>query len=681
MSTNGDTDRTADSGTGAPQRARSAAGTWAFAAGALAGLIPFLLLLSAGSSSLVQWFPAGNLYDDQARSILDGRLDVSPHVSGIESFANEGRSYLYFGPFPALLRLPVVAATDDFEGRLGQASLLLAWFAIVAAATLAFREIRFLTAGHAGWRRGEVGLAVLLGFLVGGGSIVTYLAFRPVIYSEAIAWGVAGALASAAALLRYGTTFAFRWLAAASALAVVGLATRVTVGVGAALAVLVIALLASTLRGSRILDLPRPLPIAPALVVAILPFAVFSGIQFAKFDSLEVRPSQHVGTALSPGFPPYAEANGDHFFSPAFVPTNALSMLVWPSAVGLSSQFPWLDPSVGKTPPLVGEPVMGRSWTGSLLGTQTFFVALAVPGLIAVFGRRRPRSDTSEAPGSLNVLRTLVLCGMAAFLVTLAYGFPAHRFLADALPPLVLLAAVGAVRIGRWRPGRSWWKPVVLTALLVAALWTTWINLAVGFLHQTELGWAAPRAALEHLYALRELTGTELEATQVSLLGTLPENPQSGDLAIVGDCEGLFAAAGGVFGAVLWHPVERGPAFERQVTVDGRLLPAGTSLLISGAGAERPRLTLEKQRGRLELAYEGVDGSRQAYPLDPQDRVHVTYDPATRSLTVDKGAFPLLSVSWLAPLTPTWGDARSENAVRAEPQRQPDLCRKVATGG
>ena len=37
---------------------------------------------------------------------------------GIEGFVIDGRTYMYFGPFPALLRIPVLLVTHDFDGQM-----------------------------------------------------------------------------------------------------------------------------------------------------------------------------------------------------------------------------------------------------------------------------------------------------------------------------------------------------------------------------------------------------------------------------------------------------------------------------------------------------------------------------------------------------------------------------------
>src|SRR5438132_6222343 len=46
-------------------------------------------------------------YDAQAQSLLQGRIDVPAQAIDREAFVRQGKFYGYFGPTPALLRLPL----------------------------------------------------------------------------------------------------------------------------------------------------------------------------------------------------------------------------------------------------------------------------------------------------------------------------------------------------------------------------------------------------------------------------------------------------------------------------------------------------------------------------------------------------------------------------------------------
>ena len=102
-----------------PSARRRYALVWTVA-GAVATVF-FFWLITAGTGKVLVEERVGNFHDTQVRAWLDGRWDVPPEVVTIEGFVTDGRTYLYFGPVPALLRLPLMAATDAFDGRLTRA--------------------------------------------------------------------------------------------------------------------------------------------------------------------------------------------------------------------------------------------------------------------------------------------------------------------------------------------------------------------------------------------------------------------------------------------------------------------------------------------------------------------------------------------------------------------------------
>ena len=132
-----------------------------------------------------------NFYDIQARSLLDGNLDVPPGSLGIEEFIVRGRSYMYFPPFPALLRMPVLLFTDSLDGDLTALSMLAGW-AVFAFATarliwMARRNLR----GDEPVGRAEAALAAILLASITGGSTMLFLASQPFVFHEVYVWSTA----------------------------------------------------------------------------------------------------------------------------------------------------------------------------------------------------------------------------------------------------------------------------------------------------------------------------------------------------------------------------------------------------------------------------------------------------------------------------------------------------------
>ena len=108
-------------------------------AGPLAGGLVFLaVLMNLGTDfgrQAVALGYAANFFEAQADAFLDGRINVPAFVMGIEGFVIDGRTLMYFGPFPALLRIPVLQVTDDFDGQMTVASMLLAWLVFAVFTT------------------------------------------------------------------------------------------------------------------------------------------------------------------------------------------------------------------------------------------------------------------------------------------------------------------------------------------------------------------------------------------------------------------------------------------------------------------------------------------------------------------------------------------------------------------
>ena len=65
-----------------------------------------------------------NFYDLQARALLHGRLNVPKGSLSIEAFVVGGKQYMYFGPLLAILRMPILALTNHFDGGLTAPSML-----------------------------------------------------------------------------------------------------------------------------------------------------------------------------------------------------------------------------------------------------------------------------------------------------------------------------------------------------------------------------------------------------------------------------------------------------------------------------------------------------------------------------------------------------------------------------
>ena len=205
--------------------------------------MPYLLLLwDFGVRPLRRMTAAGvnaDFFDVQARALFHGNLDVPPGSLGIEAFVVDGRHYMYFGPFLALLRMPVLLVTDRLDGRLTALSMLVGWFVLAAAVTVLVRRVRRRLRGDAPVGRFEaVGLAAIVA-TVTGGSTVVYLASQPWVYHEVYIWSTALTVATVASLIAAWDDPSGRRIVLTTALALATMLTRITAGWAMALALLV----------------------------------------------------------------------------------------------------------------------------------------------------------------------------------------------------------------------------------------------------------------------------------------------------------------------------------------------------------------------------------------------------------------------------------------------------------
>ena len=91
----------------------------------------------------------------------DGHLAIPKGAIGVEAFVHNGHEYTYFGPFPSLIRMPILALTHAYDARLTAPSMLVAWILTAAFCSLLVWRVRVmmrgamparLAGGHLLWR-------------------------------------------------------------------------------------------------------------------------------------------------------------------------------------------------------------------------------------------------------------------------------------------------------------------------------------------------------------------------------------------------------------------------------------------------------------------------------------------------------------------------------------------------
>ena len=166
----------------------------------------------------------GDAYDSQAEHFLRGDVGVDAAAIAHETMIVNGKVRMYFGPFPALLRIPLNFIYPAGHGKWSRISGLcagvIALFAFAGLVQTALRSSP-LTPRTRNW----IGNACVIGFALG--SPLLLLLGNLSIYDEAIIWGFAWSIAALHFACRSRTTegaaltrslFAFSFCAGAALL-------------------------------------------------------------------------------------------------------------------------------------------------------------------------------------------------------------------------------------------------------------------------------------------------------------------------------------------------------------------------------------------------------------------------------------------------------------------------------
>lgn len=550
---------------------------------------PWDLLDRAGFSA--------DFYDEQARSFIRGRLSVRPEVPGPEGFLIDGATYLYYGPFLALVRVPLALFGDLFVGRMVRVSMLIAlivlgrWTARLSSAARA--AVRF-RAGATGPTGAEPIWPTVL--LVGATlfSPALFAAGWISVYHETEIWAFALAVVSITLILEWAATgFSDRRCALWAIAAVVATTlTRAPIGIGLAVGLgalgLGLAWESRDQRGRR-----GWLPLAGACA----PMVAYAIVNVAKFGTLfSVPGDRQLLTLNSPERAAFFEATGGSFFDLRFLPTTFVQYLR-PDTIRFERLVPGIrfGPLAEDRGSLDVETITPAS---SLPASATALILLAIAGVVWLVARRARTWSVMVAAG--------IVGAVPSFLI----GFVANRYLIDMLPPLVTAGAIGvwvlALDAGRPIGGRGW--AAVGLALVV---WGAWVNaaLATWTLELKSPGFTELRSDVDAVLFGGGDVGT------ISPVDESTPVPRDGLIGLADECAGTYIAEQG-----RWVALERAPGvFE----VAGAVTHAD---LDAAAG---PLRIAETSAWTLDLMSLDVGGFAFVYATD--------VDPSVSVITVDRG--------------------------------------------
>lgn len=503
----------------------------------------------------------GRFYDEQARALFHGRWYGSPRSFFIERITVDGRHYMYFGPWPSVLRMPVLLLTDDLDGRLTRASLLLAYGVFMGGVSRLLWQVRSIRG------RGEPGRRELIGVVgyllaIGCGTPIIFLSASAWVYDEAILWGAGWGIWSIHFALAHLLDRGRLSLVLASLTTTLAITSRVTFGM---LGVLVLGMFAAALvfatrrheRSRKVglrlagllgidahTDAPRPWLIGAA---AVLPVTVYSSINWAKFGSLFAVPfhQQDIVNKADPRRLDVLAANGNDLLSFDEVPTNLINYFR-PDGITLHRLFPFVDFSDGIV--VVGQPTRDVEGVYSSISvTTTLVLVLALFGLVTL---AVPRLAAKWNLERLRVLRVPAIACCVMVGPTLMFPSVFQRYAVDFIPALILLSMVGLYastaaigsNVGRRRG--------VLGIAALVLMWNVGANTALTLQQQrTHIGvTAADRGAyLLDRIEWTERIGIEPRGSFVawrSSDGALPPAGPVGSFLAVDDCAALRISDG-----------------------------------------------------------------------------------------------------------------------------------------
>jgi len=610
-------------------------------------------------------------YDAQARALLHGHWWAPKGSFSFEAFVVNGREYMYFGPFPAFLRMPLLLFTDRYYGQLTATSMLLAWLVAAVFASLLLWRMRIVVRGDAPLTRAEcVGAALFLASVMVGSPVV-YLASQPMVYTEAIAWGFAWTLGSLFTLLGVIERPSTHRLVALGGCLTATVLSRATLGWGCIAAAAGLGLW-SILRNRRPLD--RRQGVA-TLAVACLALSAGMYVTWARFGNPFFQPLDKQAYLVdNPVRRAFLAANDNALAGPQFVPSTVLTYFR-PDGVGISSLFPFV--TAPQHPPRIihGAVFDGASRTPSIPASSTLLFLLMCVGSYLIALRR-----------SWSSLRFPLLAAAIGACELLVFGSIAPRYLSDFIPLLciaggaALLALFGAVA---GNPSRRRW---LLGAIGVLAAWGIVANFGIA----TENEGLASEGPELRQYVDRRADVADImhQEYPVHVAAEVPPWAPPGTLYASESCDALYVATGELRSSP-WLAVERGPNANLHLEVNYRAVEQGivplvttgsTTLSVEDAGIDWYRM--------MRLRLDGPLGTQVTpwTPMNPGDprAVDITLDVPLRRLRVSLDGGPAFEGFYDGLGEPVVssrdapGPQEPQVVVRRLPTPDATLCRSLA---
>ena len=437
----------------------------------LSGIL-FLFILHGGFPLAARVGDRRHYYTVEAISFLHGHLAVPTSTLGNECFLIKGKCIGYYGIGPSIIRLPVALLGNGAIHDSVEASYFILGFLVAALGAwwIARQLVAICGPGLTASRLQGLGLMTAVAGL--GASPLLFLACRPLVYEDAILWGIAFAAVSLGAVISMALRPRGRTLVVLLLADLMAVSSRPTVGSSAIFATVVVGVWqlhraraglvpAPQRRGAMVSGLWLVLGALVALLSA--PFVLY-----LKFGTISVPYRYHVNTSRDPA----ALKDLQHSLNLGTLPTkivsvfrpDSLTILRNPPHVALGEHLPIVIPPAKLTD-------VSGLWepTSSLTDTMPFSTMASAIGIVgAVFGLKRWWARRREEDLRLVITALVLVSAIGAVFFGLLFPGQTYRYIADWLPLLFLAAPAGLAVVAAHLP--SGWAPRLLLVGLGCAL-------------------------------------------------------------------------------------------------------------------------------------------------------------------------------------------------------------------
>jgi hypothetical protein len=596
------------------------------AAVCLGGLVYLLILFDFGRDfgrTAVGLGYASRFFEAQAQSFLDGNIALPKGSMGIEGFIVDGRTYMYFGPWPALLRIPMMLVTHDFDGRMTLVSMLVAWLLFAVMAARLVWLVRRCLVPERPVTRLEAVLAGLFLVMATGGTTLTFDASLPWAYHEVYLWQAALVTTAAYWMVRVAlepTANGVRWLAL---VALATALTRTTGGFGVCLGVVVLAL---WMRHGKSFEGRRSLWVG-VMLAGLVPLLVAIAYNLAKFHHPFMFPLENqVWTDVNAHRREALEVNGGSITGLQFFWTSLVNYFS-PGGIRFVDYFPWITLPATNARAHGGAFIDQSYRTGSVTAFMPMLLVMALSSLAVLL---RPTKRLAQGLG----VRALRIPAAATVLMTggvMAYGYIAHRYTSEFVPALLLGGAIALWALVLPLAERS--RVVAVPLVGSIAVLTAYSLVAQGLTGFSSAAFAYRGPPLDRYLSVQDKLSGGAGSAFAGLIKASPDLPDRGtgsadDLHIRGNCDGLYLNTGDENEP--WVVVEeRSKALS--ITFPAKVRAGSVRLFTIQGKAERSVvLDIDRERtAQLRLVNETGDYKGQQFQLTPGEvlRIGMRTDP------------------------------------------------------